>query len=236
MVNKTDQVEKFTVVVTSISPPNAVLQALAQGCAERQHTFVVIGDVSSPPTFHLDGCSYFDIKQQSATDFATARLLPTRHYGRKNIGYLLAMQGGASAIVETDDDNFPRSNFWAPRHRNGVHRSVNGGGWVNAYRYFTDSQIWPRGLPLDAIGNVTENLDRLPLVQSDCPIQQGLADENPDVDAIYRLVLPLPLSFRSGESIALGKGAWCPFNSQNTTWFPAAYPLLSTLILFLSND
>jgi hypothetical protein len=59
-----------------------------------------------------------------------------------------------------------------------------------------------------------------------CPIQQGLADGNPDVDAIFRLVLPLPMTFGRKPPIALRRGAWCPFNSQNTTWWPAAYPLL----------
>ena len=59
-----------------------------------------------------------------------------------------------------------------------------------------------------------------------CPIQQGLADGNPDVDAIFRLVLPLPMNFGRKPPIALCRGAWCPFNSQNTSWWPAAYPLL----------
>jgi hypothetical protein len=60
----------------------------------------------------------------------------------------------------------------------------------------------------------------------DCPIQQGLADENPDVDAVYRLILPLPLDFRSDRRVALAPGVWCPFNSQNTTWFRESFPLL----------
>src|SRR5256886_7991772 len=59
-----------------------------------------------------------------------------------------------------------------------------------------------------------------------CPIQQGLADGNPDVDAIYRITLSLPQTFRRDISVALGPGSWCPFNSQNTAWWPDAYPLL----------
>jgi hypothetical protein len=59
-----------------------------------------------------------------------------------------------------------------------------------------------------------------------CPIQQGLVDGDPDVDAIYRLVLELPFQFMPGPSVALGPGAWCPFNSQNTSWWPEAYPLM----------
>ena len=58
------------------------------------------------------------------------------------------------------------------------------------------------------------------------PIQQGLADENPDVDALYRLTQKLPVVFNPGPAISLGNNSWCPFNSQNTTWFKESYPLL----------
>ena len=94
------------------------------------------------------------------------------------------------------------------------------------YRYFSDANIWPRGLPLDAINDEIPEWAQLPEMQADCPIQQGMADENPDVDAVYRLVLSLPINFRRDRRIALGRGAWCPFNSQNTTWFREAFPLL----------
>ena len=53
-----------------------------------------------------------------------------------------------------------------------------------------------------------------------------MADENPDVDAVYRLAYPLPLNFNKGMNIALGDGAWSPFNSQNTYWYKEAFPLL----------
>jgi hypothetical protein len=54
-----------------------------------------------------------------------------------------------------------------------------------------------------------------------------LADANPDVDAVYRMLFPLPFDFDSGvEPVALTAGAWCPFNSQNTTFFEEIFPLL----------
>jgi hypothetical protein len=48
------------------------------------------------------------------------------------------------------------------------------------------------------------------------------------VDAVFRLVLPapIPLTFKADRSVAIGSEAWCPFNSQNTAWYPQAYPLL----------
>jgi hypothetical protein len=66
----------------------------------------------------------------------------------------------------------------------------------------------------------------MPVADVDCPVQQGLADIDPDVDAIYRLVLPLPQRFRTDRALALAANTWCPFNSQNTAWWRDAAPLL----------
>ena len=40
------------------------------------------------------------------------------------------------------------------------------------------------------------------------------------------MILPLPQNFRRDRRIALSKNSWCPFNSQNTTWWRDAFPLL----------
>jgi hypothetical protein len=217
---------KTALIVTSIAPPNAVLRSLAQGCLEHGFEFIVIGDVPSPPDFQLDGCRFYNLAEQRGLGFRFARECPTRHYARKNIGYLLAMQGGAQVIVETDDDNHPNAEFWIERGRRQEAGRVEGAGWVNVYRYFTDANIWPRGLPLDHIQTGIPAFESLAGGEVDCPIQQGLADENPDVDAIYRLALPLPQSFRKDRRVALLSGSWSPFNSQNTTWWRDAFPLL----------
>jgi len=57
-------------------------------------------------------------------------------------------------------------------------------------------------------------------------IWQGLADGDPDVDAIYRLTINEPCKFDSRDPIALAKGTWSPFNSQNTFFRRELFPLL----------
>ncbi len=212
------------VVITSIASPNRVMEQISQDCRARGFRFIVIGDTKSPTGFALDGCDYFDIARQRALPLQFALLCPERHYARKNIGYLAAMQGGAGTIIETDDDNFPRPAFYEPLALDNRLPLIEGQGWTNLYGYFTDRTIWPRGLPLDAVQNRLPPLP--PATRVRTPIQQGLADENPDVDAIYRLTLPLPFSFERQTRLALGKGAWCPYNSQNTVHFREAFPLL----------
>jgi hypothetical protein len=217
----------ISVVVTSIAPPNRILRALAEGCRELGQRFYVIGDVPSPPNFSLPGCDFFSLERQYDSGFRIAREGPTRHYARKNVGYLQAIRDGATVIVETDDDNEPKPAFWRGRILRHTTPVLSRAGWVNVYRYFTDGEaVWPRGLPLTAVKGDVVPYEQCPVQEAVCPIQQGLADENPDVDAIYRLVAPLPISFRAGRKIALAGRVWCPFNSQNTTFFPEAFELL----------
>ncbi len=218
--------DKITIVVTSIAAPNEGLTALAKGCIQNQYDFIVIGDQASPDEFNLDGCDFYSLQKQEQTGLKFAQICPTKHYARKNIGYLLAMQNNSSIIIETDDDNIPVEQFWAPRQRAQNVPTLKNAGWVKIYSYFSDQNIWPRGFPLEHLRRQSPAYESLEAAQIDCPIQQGLADDNPDVDAVYRLTLPLPQTFRRDRSIGLADGSWCPFNSQNTTWWPDAYELL----------
>jgi len=218
--------EKIAVVVTSIAGPNKVLGDLAEGCKERGYHFIVIGDEASPADFHLDGCDFYSLERQVETGFKFAQMCPTRHYARKNIGYLIAISNGATIIIETDDDNIPYDTFWRPRSQGQSVKVVEKVGWLNVYRYFTDVNIWPRGMALEHVSDGAPAFESLKNRDIDCPIQQGLVDDNPDVDAIYRLIGPLPQTFRKDRRIALMAGSWCPFNSQNTTWWAEAFGLL----------
>jgi hypothetical protein len=213
-------------IVTSISPPSPPLRALAAGCRAAGFRFLVVGDTKSPPDFALDGCDFLGIDAQRKSELAFARHCPIAHYARKNFGYLIAIRDGAQLIVETDDDNLPQDGFFAARERAQEVKVISGTGWTNVYGYFSDALIWPRGLPLSAVNAACPAYAALPMTIVDCPIQQGLADDNPDVDAIYRLLLPLPQKFRRDRRVALGPGAWCPFNSQNTAWWPDAFAML----------
>jgi hypothetical protein len=219
--------DKAFLVVTSIAgQDNPVLQAIATGAGARGIPFIVIGDAKSPAHFELEGCDFYAVKKQQVLDFSLAQQLPQNHYARKNIGYLLAIKAGACMVIETDDDNFPYDDFWDGRVENHTLPLYRDGGWVNVYQLFSDKTIWPRGFSLSHIRKaLPDAIDAQPCT---CPIQQGLANDNPDVDAIYRLTGELPVSFTEakGKAVAMGSGSWCPFNSQNTTWFKEAFPLL----------
>ncbi len=214
----------FLVITSIADDKHPVLNQYAAACQAKGVPFIVIGDVKSPNEFQLDGCDFYSIEKQLQLPHTLAREIPVKHYARKNIGYLIALQQGAEVIIETDDDNIPYESFWAPRTPQVHANKLQNHGWVNVYKYFSETNIWPRGFPLD---QVLESMKPKPEADTvACPIQQGLADDNPDVDAIYRMVLPLPIKFLERDPIALANQSICPFNSQNTTWFMEAFPLL----------
>ncbi len=219
--------QNTALIITSISSPNEAMKSFAEGCNKNGIEFMVIGDTKSPKDFNLNGCRFAGIEEQRDMPFKLAKLLPEKHYGRKNLGYLL--NKNKDVIIETDDDNLPRENFWKKNLTPDSARVAKNKGWVNAYRYFSDDNIWPRGFPLEELqesGTIKEYLSVTTIEPDNIKIYQGLADENPDVDAVYRMTMKLPMNFEKKTPLLLGKGSWCPFNSQNTVWKKEAFPLM----------
>jgi hypothetical protein len=214
----------FLIITTIASDDHPILRRISEESVAHGVSFITIGDTKSPTDFNLKGCDFYSVERQHSLNFKLAEFLPYKHYSRKNLGYLIAMSKGAEIIIETDDDNLPDPEFWRKRSKKVNAHLLTEKGWINVYKYFTDLHIWPRGFPLENIADELPALGNNSLIE--CPIQQGLANKNPDVDAIYRLTLPLPVVFNEAENIALGSNTICPFNSQNTTWFRESFPLL----------
>jgi hypothetical protein len=225
----------FQAVITTIQKPTPSVYSLVKKLNEMPESrarLVVAGDTKGPENFEGREVSswpvdFLSIAQQEDGRFTLAEGLPKKHYARKNIAYLHAIASGASCIYETDDDNAPLES-WTLRSEiviSGRRVMKASNRWVNVYRYFSEENIWPRGLPLDEIRvTVPDVIDlRTPLR---APIQQGLVNGSADVDAIWRLVMDREFFFEQGESVYLEPGNWCPFNTQSTWWWPVVYPLL----------
>ncbi|MCA9138977.1 MAG: DUF288 domain-containing protein [Planctomycetales bacterium] len=235
-------------VITTIQRPTPCVNRLIQAITPLPARLVIAGDTKGPDAFDVSQIDSFDpsrldfldIQSQHASGFSIAPLLPTKHYCRKNIGYLHSIRAGATCIYETDDDNAPLERWsareeWVQDLRFVDEVQTQSPRWVNAYQHFTDGRIWPRGLPLDCI-DASSTVSRQPsegLAKSAdaegrywAPIQQGLADGAPDVDAVWRLVMDRDFQFDVADSVMLAPGQWCPFNTQTTWWWPNVYPLL----------
>src|SRR5436309_7877782 len=199
-------------VLTTIQEPTPSVLRLADKLAAAGAELIVVGDRKGPATFNVPGARLLTLEDQIQSPFQLGRQLPVNHYSRKNIGYLAAIQNNAACIYETDDDNAPNET-WAPRaHRTQARRYVTR-SWVNVYRLFSDEHIWPRGFPLERITDPSTyrngghpDGDGEPQ-WFDAPIQQGLANGSPDIDAVWRLTLDRPFRFKQAPSVWLPPGA-----------------------------
>ncbi|MDP1794555.1 MAG: STELLO glycosyltransferase family protein [Acidimicrobiales bacterium] len=214
-----------SLIITSINPPTDTVVKTRK--LRPDWRICVVGDRKSPAEWFHEGVDFLSLDAQLELPFELARKLPVGHYSRKNLGYLVAMQQGAEVIAETDDDNFPYETFLGDISPRLTARPIEERGWVNVYRAYTDARVWPRGFPLEEVRASMAQAPRLGEArEAECHVQQFLADGDPDVDAVYRLVLEGEVLFQRDLDVVLPPEAHCPFNSQNTVWFPAAYPLL----------
>ena len=215
-----------SLVITTINHPTEALKKYADILLERGWTVIVVGDKKTPGDFGLPGIEYLSVEKQFEYFGDLASLIPFNHYSRKTLGYLYAIVNGAEIIAESDDDNIPYPdkypNFLSAQVKTPF---VSHRGVVNVYSYFTSKKVWPRGIPLDSIKNLVDETKVQP-AEVNCYIQQGLADLDPDVDAIYRLTAGEEVTFDTDKTLALSAGCYSPFNTQNTLFYKEAFPLL----------
>lgn len=210
-------------VITTINEKTESIKAFE---ADDRIFPIIIGDKKGPHEFQTRG-HFLSLSEQLELDSNFAKKCPTGHYARKNIGYILARKFGSELIFESDDDNCPNTGWldsWPEMELMSNTCQVKAKtGWANIYKLFSDKKIWPRGFPLSQI-NVGNNFE---LTDSKVKIGlwQGLADGEPDVDAIYRLTNPGDTIFKTNQ-VALAKGTYCPINSQNTVWLSRLAPIM----------
>lgn len=223
------------IVITSIFDPT---EAVTEFSNMEDYKLIVVGDKKTPAGWQADNVIFLPVEEQQAMQFELSKVLPYNHYCRKMLGYLKAISLGAEWIVDTDDDNIPKENWTFPKFDQHFDCIADNLGFVNIYQHFSKQKIWPRGLPLRLI-NTKNNFDKL-LTQQRVKIGvwQGLADEDPDVDAIYRLTNDEPCFFEEKNPVVLGKGTVTPFNTQNTMIRKELFPLmyLPTFVTFRFTD
>lgn len=204
-------------VVTTINPPTTAIEELHKRFGEN---LIIVGDNKTPIDWSYNDCTYLQAKKNLSSTKNYRNV--DNHYARKNLGYMEAFRNGATMIYDTDDDNIPNTIWKLRTYEVSANESV-GFGWYNAYSLFCSTFIWPRGFSLRDLTKVATFGER---ILSQSSIQQGLSDGEPDVDAIWRLVFQKHNTFDVDLSLYVDQGAWCPFNSQTTWWFPKAFPLM----------
>lgn len=146
--------------------------------------------------------------------------------GRKNIGYLYAIAHGAKMIWDFDDDNILRPGVVPAVPRSEVYQvQLDPAACVAFNPYplmggpsYIDPHMppsWPRGFPLDLILKPC-SFTLLPGNISSVAIVQSLAQNDPDVDGIYRLTCGMPVDFDqdSRSTLIIPPGTLTPWNAQ----------------------
>ncbi len=226
-----------SIVITSIYPPS---QAIRDYARFKTWNLIVAGDKKSPAGWNYKDVFYLSPQQQEKLNYKIAKLLPWNHYCRKMLGYLYAIEMGSNIVVDTDDDNIPKDNWGFPGFDDYYDLIASNLGFINIYKSFTNKHIWPRGFDLSLINSqsVVINEQEIKKEPVKVGVWQGLADGDPDIDAIYRLVDNKPCYFENRPPIVLGEGTICPFNSQNTAFRSELFPLLylPALVTFRFTD
>ena len=226
---------KPTVVLTTIQSP---LPGIEKWKEITDLPIIIVGDRKTPHDWEHPNCEFLSFHSTCKMDFRLPSLLPENHYTRKNIGYLNAIRKGATSIIDTDDDNFPHPHSWNEiinEHERNSYKIPNesSNAFRNVYSYFSQSEIpfWPRGFPLRELLNSNSVVDPKNLQKVEdanrVGVWQGMVDQDPDIDAIHRLLYLRCPKFENKTNLILGKKNLCPFNSQNTLWkSPTLFPLL----------
>lgn len=168
--------------------------------------------------------------------------LPYDSYVRKCVGYLFAIQHGARRIFDADDrgeviggdlgkhfdleidgDVAKEQRILQYSHAV-VNRTV-----VNPYVHFGQRSVWPRGLPLENVGEVNHEEFYGEVSGGMQYIQQGISSGLPDVDSVFYSTRKAGLETfdikfdEHAPKVALPQGMMVPVNSFNTLFHYNAF-------------
>ncbi|MBV8780780.1 MAG: hypothetical protein JO353_05220 [Phycisphaerae bacterium] len=227
----------IAVVVTTIGRGDFLADYFTGASAEHvldRTRFIVIPDRKSPPEL-FDRCAEFTTRGMhiicptlNEQDAYLAKLnlsgfIPYDSDNRRNIGYLMALEGGSETIISIDDDNYCRrgESFFAD------HSVVSAGpitapcvnssdGWFTICQLMDvqPRMVYPRGFPYarrHATPEITQKAET-----GRVKLNAGLWLGEPDLDAMTWLVSPVRSTRMNTDSILLGDNAWTPINTQNT--------------------
>lgn len=206
-------------VVTTINAPTVSIRKVI---LNNESCVVIVADLKTPEKEYLEMQSkqvhFLSVDyQKKMQNMVISNQIPWNHFGRKNLGYLYAIQHGALVIFDFDDDNELISNIpfetslpWLVASKSQV---------FNPYPSFIklEELAWPRGFPLTQIQNYSTWVESSFItVNPRIGVIQSLANHDPDMDAIWRLTRKLPLNFDDGKRVVVPAGTYSSYNAQAT--------------------
>ncbi|KAL5543475.1 hypothetical protein UlMin_007259 [Ulmus minor] len=203
---------------------------------------LAVGNSKTPSDWSLKGVIFLSLEEQANLGFRVLDHLPYDSYLRKTVGYLFAIQHGAKTIFDADDradvigDDLGKhfdlklSNVDVMQERILQYNCKNPNRTVvNPYVHFGQRSVWPRGLPLENVGEVWHEEFYSEIFGGMQYIQQGLSNGLPDVDSVFYFTRKLgsePFNIRFDDhapKVALPQGLMVPVNSFSTLFHSNAF-------------
>ncbi|XP_073150385.1 probable glycosyltransferase STELLO1 [Henckelia pumila] len=230
--------EKWIVVSVSDYPS----ESLKKMAKIKGWQVLAIGNSRTPQDWKLKGVIYLSLDMQARLGFRVVDYLPFDSYVRKTVGYLFAIQHGAQKIYDIDDrgdviDDDIGKHFDVDLVGQGSRQEVilqyshdnPNRTVVNPYIHFGQRSVWPRGLPLENVGEIEHEAFYTEVFGGKQFIQQGISNGLPDVDSVFYFTRKSTLEgfdIRFDEhasKVALPQGTMVPVNSFNTIFHSAAF-------------
>ncbi len=229
--------DKWSVVTATFPLSDGIKQ---QANLQGGWCMVIVGGKEAPPynisqthpnVVYLDGATQDMMSERY--NFIT--YLPWGHVGRKNVGYIYAIDHGARLVWDFDDGvvldiNHHQSPTFPLISTKMVDvvlvPNTDETALFNPYPVMgaQHNPCWPRGLPPSAIKDPHSNpgtgyLDFIPL--ESIGVIQSLANQNPDVDDTCLSAMKLPFHFdrTRRNMVMVPRDSITPFNSQATLFY-----------------
>ncbi|OMO71343.1 hypothetical protein CCACVL1_18282 [Corchorus capsularis] len=227
------------IVVSVSSYPSDALKSMVK---IKGWQVLAIGNSRTPKDWNLKGAIFLSLDMQANLGFRVVDHLPYDSFVRKTVGYLFAIQHGAKKIFDADDrgeiiDNDLGKHFDVELVGEGArqetvlqysHENPNR-TVVNPYIHFGQRSVWPRGLPLENVGEISHEEFYTEVFGGKQFIQQGISNGLPDVDSVFYFTRKSGLEafdIRFDErapKVALPQGMMVPLNSFNTIYHSSAF-------------
>ena len=237
---------KWSVVTTIFNPTDSIHNIVKLGFC-----VIVIGDYKTNNSiweiYSKENYPYIHFFRENslAMEFQINKHIPSNHFSKKNLGFIIAIRFGALYIYDFDDDNIFKpsvkdfvNNFTAKKKYTLTNLEYP---LINIYNFFEPMDkslqsvfVWPRGFPLEYIHSIGKtsvdvvNIDgsQSAMMNKVC-VWQSVADYDPDVDAIYRMTKTLPIFFSNSDStLILPRGVYSPWNAQSVLIHKRAFGIL----------
>ncbi|XP_021740987.1 probable glycosyltransferase STELLO1 [Chenopodium quinoa] len=203
---------------------------------------LAVGNARTPNDWSLKGAIFLSLDMQSKLGFRVLEHLPYDSYVRKSVGYLFAIQHGATRIFDADNrgevidgdlgkhfdvelvGEQARQEIILQYTHEDPNRTV-----VNPYVHFGQRSVWPRGLPLENVGEIGHEEYYTEVFGGKQFIQQGISNGLPDVDSVFYFTRKSGLEAydirfdEKAPKVALPQGMMVPLNSFNTLYHTSAF-------------